>query len=200
MVVKLRCMETEDPTRQQEPEDRYAAVSIFLHWAMALLIAAVYACMELRGIFPRGSDLREGMKSWHFMLGLSVLVLVLLRVAVRLATAVPRIRPAPPPWQHRAAGLMHLGLYALMVGMPVAGWLTLSAQGKAIPFFGLQLPALASESASAAHWFKEIHEAAGTVGYLLVGLHAAAALFHHYFVRDNTLRRMLPGTRVTIRE
>ncbi len=71
--------------------------------------------------------------------------------------------------------------------------LLLSAAGKSIPFFGLQLPALIGESKSLADVIKEIHEIGGTVSYFLIGLHAAAALFHHYFVLDDTLRRMLPS-------
>ena len=58
---------------------------------------------------------------------------------------------------------------------------------------GMQLPQLVGESKSVADWTKELHEAGGTIGYFLIGLHAAAALFHHYIVRDNTLRRMLPS-------
>jgi len=171
---------------------RYGSVSIALHWVMLLLIACVYACIELRGNFPKGSDIREGLKAWHFMLGLSVLLLVLARVVVRLTGTTPRVEPDPPRWQNRSAKLMHVALYALMIGMPLLGWLVLSAGGKAIPFFGLQLPALIGESKSIAGWAKELHETGGTIGYLLIGLHAAAALFHHYVVRDNTLRRMLP--------
>ncbi len=66
---------------------------------MLLLIAAVHACIELRRNFPRGSDIREGLKTWHFMLGLSVLVLVFARVALRFGSAVPQIEPDPPKWQ-----------------------------------------------------------------------------------------------------
>jgi cytochrome b561 len=87
---------------------------------------------------------------------------------------------------------MHVALYVLMIGLPLVGWLILSASGKPVPFFGLQLPALVGENKALADLFKEIHETGGTVGYFLIGLHAAAALFHHYVVRDNTLRRMLP--------
>ena len=173
--------------------DRYGSLSIGLHWLMLLLIAAVYACIELRGNFPKGSDMRAVLKTWHFMLGLTVLVLVVFRTAVNFGVAVPRIRPEPPKWQSLVAKLMHLALYVLMIGMPLLGWLTLSAQGKAVPFFGMQLPQLVGASDSVADWAKEIHEAGGTIGYFLIGLHAAAALFHHYVVRDNTLRRMLPG-------
>jgi len=173
--------------------DRYGPVSIGLHWLMVLLIAAVYACMELRGNFPKGSDMREGLKAWHYMLGLGVFALVAVRVLLQLTSVAPRIDPPPPRWQSQLARLMHLGLYALMVGMPLLGWLTLSAEGKAIPFFGLHLPALVAESKSTAGWAKEIHETFGTIGYFLIGLHALAALYHHHFVRDNTLTRMLPG-------
>jgi cytochrome b561 len=174
-------------------ESRYGSLSIGLHWLMLLLIAAVYACIELRGNFPKGSDIREGLKTWHFMLGLSILVLVLFRVVVHFSGTVPRIEPQPPRWQNLFAKLMHIALYALMIGMPLLGWLTLSAEGKLVPFFGLQLPSLVGESKSIAGWAKELHETGGTVGYFLIGLHAAAALFHHYVVRDNTLRRMLPS-------
>ena len=170
---------------------RYGALSIALHWVMLLLIAAVYACIELRGNFPKGSGIREGLKTWHFMLGLSVLVLVLVRLVVRLTDTAPGIEPEPPKWQNQFAKLMHLALYALMIGMPIMGWFVLSAQGKAIAFFGLQLPSLVGESKSIAEWAKELHEAGGTIGYFLIGAHAAAALFHHYVVRDDTLRRML---------
>ncbi len=160
---------------------------------MLLLLEAVYACIELRELYPKGSDPREALKAWHFMLGLSVLVLVSLRLAVHIVGPTPRIEPEPPKWQKLSAKLMHVALYVLMIGMPLAGWLILSAEGKPIPFFGLELPALIGESKDLAKLIEEVHETGGTLGYFLVGLHAAAALFHHYFVRDNTLRRMLPG-------
>lgn len=172
--------------------ERYGALSIGLHWLMLVLVAAVYACIELHETFPKGSDLREALKTWHFMLGLSVFALVWLRLAARLLGPAPRIEPDPPRWQTSLARLVHLGLYAFMIGMPLAGWLMLSAEGKPVPFFGLQLPALIGESKPLAELIEEIHEAGGTVGYVLIGLHAAAALFHHYVARDNTLRRMLP--------
>ena len=173
--------------------DRYGSLSIGLHWLMLLLLAAVYACIELRELFPKGSDPRDALKTWHFMLGLSVLVLVSLRFAVHLTGPIPRIVPDPLRWQKLSAKLMHLALYVLMIAMPLVGWLILSAEGKPIPFFGLQLPALIGESKYLAELTKEIHETSGTVGYYLIGLHAAAALFHHYVVRDNTLRRILPS-------
>lgn len=176
-------------------ESRYGWLSIGLHWVMLLLLAAVYACIELRGNFPKGSGLREGLKTWHFMLGLCVLVLVSVRVMARLAGTTPTDPPSMPPWQKVLSRLMYLALYTLMIGMPILGWVILSADGRPIPFFGLHLPPLVGESKAIAEWAEEIHESAGTAGYVLIGCHAAAALFHHHVLRDDILRRMLPGRR-----
>lgn len=172
---------------------RYASVSILLHWLMAALIVAVYACIELREFYPRGSDIRDGLKMWHFMLGLSILLLVFIRIAARLMTPTPAIVPAPPKWQSLMAKATHLFLHVMMIGMPIGGWLILSGEGKAIPFFGLDLPPLVGPDKAFAHSIEELHETIGTIGYFVIALHTAAAIFHHYVVKDNTLRRMLPG-------
>lgn len=175
--------------------DRYSNVAIGLHWLMLLLIAAVYACIELREFYPKGSDPREALKTLHFMLGLTVLLFVILRLAVRLSNQTPAITPALPVWQRRFAGLVHLALYVLMLGMPIGGWLILSAAGKPIPFFGLTLPPLVGENKELSKLIKEVHETVGVVGYWLIGLHALAAIYHHAIARDNTLLRMLPQRR-----
>lgn len=178
-----------------QARDRYARLSIFLHWAMLLLITAVYSCILLRENYLKGSDMREGLKTWHFMLGLSVLALVIIRIVARLLTTKPPIKPEPPAWQMLLARITHLALYVFMLGMPIAGWLILSGEGKPIPFFGLELPALIAPDKGLAEQIEELHETVGEVGYYLIGLHALAALFHHYVVKDNTLHRMLPGRR-----
>lgn len=172
--------------------ERYGLISVGIHWLMLILIIAVYACIDLREYYPKGSYIRDALKTWHFMLGLSVFVLVWARLVFITIGQVPRIIPEPPKWQMLSAKAIHLALYILMIGMPILGWLLLSASGKPIPFFGLHLPALISENKSVADTIKEIHETGGTVGYFLIGFHAAAGLFHHYFVRDNTLLRILP--------
>jgi cytochrome b561 len=74
--------------------------------------------------------------------------------------------------------------------LPILGWLTLSAGGKAIPF---ALPALVAENKDMATWYKEVHGWLGDMFYIVIALHAGAALFHHYGVKDNTLTRMLPA-------
>lgn len=176
-------------TRQWDSQ-RYNSASIALHWAMALLMVAVYVLINVADGFPKGSDARQAAKDWHFMLGLLVFVLVWLRLALRLAGSTPPIVPAPPAWQEKAGKAVHLLLYVLMVAMPVLGWLVLSAGGKPIPFFGLELPALLAPDKALGRQIRDIHELGGNLGYVLIGGHAAAALFHHYLVRDNTLARM----------
>ena len=178
----------------QKFSNRYHRASISLHWLMLALFIAVYASIELRVLFEKGTELRETMKSLHFMFGLLIFFLVWLRLLVRVKYPAPRIEPAPSQWQQTAARLAHLLLYALMIGMPLAGWLMLSASGKPVPFFGLELPALIGKNKELAGQIKEIHELVGTIGYFLIGTHAAAALFHHYIKRDTTLLRMLPKT------
>ena len=141
-------------------------------------------------LYPKGSAIRDGMKSYHFTLGMIVLGLVFLRIGVRAFSSPPPIVPAPTAFHQFLSGAMHAVLYVFMIGMPVGGWIILSAAGKPIPF---GLPPLVAESKDFANLVKEVHELGGNLGYVLVGLHAVAALFHHYVLRDNTLRRMMPG-------
>lgn len=177
---------------QSSSPDRYSIASIALHWVMLILIVGVYAAIEIREYFPRGSEPREALKTWHFMLGLSVLGLVWIRIAARLVWNAPQPLDDGPAWQQVAARATHLALYALMIGMPILGWLILSAEGRTIPFFGLALPALVSGNEQLAKQVEEIHELGGTIGYWLIGVHAAASLFHQYVLRDRILMRMMP--------
>ncbi|WP_395011457.1 cytochrome b [Undibacterium sp.] len=171
---------------------RYHKLSIGLHWIMLLLLIAVYATIELRELFPKGTDARKALKMWHFMLGLSVLAFAILRLVIRLRNETPAIIPAITVWQQWLSKIMHLALYALMMGMPIGGWLILSGEAQTIPFFGLELPPLIGPNKEFASTIKEIHETFGKTGYFLIGLHALAGLYHHYIVKDNTLKRMLP--------
>ena len=177
--------------------DRYGSASISLHWLMLLLLIGVYACINLHEWAAKGSDLRQIFKTWHFMLGLSVVALVIAHLAARFMMPNPRIPSDISAWQRHSALLMHGVLYAFMLLMPILGWITLSAGGKIIPFFGLQLPPLVDADRLLSRAVRELHETIGTIGYYLIGLHAAAAMFHHYFVRDGTLLCMLPRRRTS---
>jgi cytochrome b561 len=172
---------------------RYPRPLIALHWLTLLLLIAVYCAMEFRGQFARGSDPREWMKATHYALGLTVLLLVAVRVGFRLRGPIPPVTPALSPAMKLSATAGHLALYLFMVAMPLAGWLLMSAEGNIVSFYGLPLPALIAPDKAFAENLEDWHEIGATIGYWLVGLHAAAALYHHYVRRDDTLRRMLPG-------
>lgn len=181
-------------------DTRYGSLSIAMHWLMLLLLVAVYASINLHDLAPKGSELRAAFKTWHFMLGLGVFVLLGARLAIRLLSGpAPRIASPASRWQLAAARATHVALYAFMIAMPLLGWLALSAGGKPIPFFGLEFPALIGPNKGLASTLKEVHETVGEIGYYLIGLHALAALFHHYVMRDDTLLRMLPAAWAPVR-
>jgi len=169
---------------------RYSSASIAMHWAMVLVFVAVYVLINLAEGFEKGSAERQMARDWHATFGLLVFALVWLRIALRVLGTTPPIVPQPSALMEKLAKLGHLALYVLMVALPLVGWLLLSARGKPIPFFGLELPALMAPNKELGRTIKEIHEFGGNLGYFLIGGHAAAALFHHYVVKDNTLRRM----------
>lgn len=169
----------------------YGSVSVTLHWLMLVLFAIAYVTMEFKSVFPKGSAGRNAMADVHYLSGLAVFALVWLRFIAQHFGTEPLVAPPIPRWQLKLAHLVHYALYVLMVALPLAGWLTLSARGTHVSFAGVDLPLLiARQSRQTAKLFEEIHEFLGNVGYFLIGIHAAAALFHHYFKRDNTLRLM----------
>ncbi|CAG0980058.1 Cytochrome b561 [Methylophilaceae bacterium] len=179
-------------TIRNHPE-RYSTPVVILHWFMLLLLIAVYGFIELRELFPKGTEPRELMKTLHFMLGLTVLATVFLRLFFRISSRTPAIQPAPGWISRRVSQAVQIALYTLMIGMPIAGWLVLSAAGKPVPFFGLELPPLIAENKGLADTIKGVHKTVGKAGYLLIAAHALAGLYHHYVRRDNTLTRILPG-------
>jgi len=175
------------------PVARYRPALRRLHWLMALLVLAAYLLIEQRGLFPRGSGGRLAMMQGHFWVGLSILVLALWRLALRARSEVPPITPALAAWEAWPAKLLHLALYLFLVVMPLLGLAAAWSDGKAlvIPFTGLRLPALLPENEALAHRLEELHGTIGELFYWVIGAHIVAALWHHWFRRDDTLRRML---------
>lgn len=177
------------------PESRartYHKLSIGSHWLTVVLLIAIYALIELRGLYSKGSEARDLMKVWHEMLGMIVFGLAFIRLELRALYPAPQITLPPPLWQDTLARAMHVTLYAFLIGMPLLGWMMLGAKGKPIPFFGLELPALMRPDRAAATTIEGLHALIGNVGYGLIGLHAAAALWHHHIMRDDTLHHMWP--------
>lgn len=182
--------------RDISPAGRFAPVQIALHWLVVAMMVSIYVAMECRGWFPK--DLRPTLiRLLHYSFGITVLFLLPIRLALRLAFPTPPITPTPPLWQERTARAMHLALYAFMLLMPLLAWTSYSLRGKPVWFYGFDLPGFLAPDDILRKQLKPMvwHERIAELGYWLIGLHAAAALFHHYVVRDDTLRRMLGSGR-----
>ncbi len=170
---------------------RYSRSMMIMHWLTLLLIIVAYASIEGRELFSKGTPERDFMKWLHFNIGLSILLLVILRLAVRFKSRVPAPVPGPA-WQRFAATGVHGLLYLFLLGMPLAGWAIISAEGHVPSIWGIDLPMLLQQNKALAHNIEELHETAGSLGYFLIGLHAAAAIWHQYCLKDGVMSRMLP--------
>lgn len=174
--------------------ERYTQVAKALHWLIALLIISEIAGGLIMTSLPF-SDTKFTIYQFHKSFGLTILTLSLFRLYWRL-THRP---PAPvrmPPWQERLAKVTHVAFYALMIGIPLAGWLMVSASTTGIPtklFFVIPVPHLpVPVSEGSEHFFEEVHEILAKAAIGLIVLHIAAALKHQFKDRDRTLVRMLP--------
>lgn len=172
--------------------DHWGAVSIALHWLTVVMILGLAVVGLLMGELPN-SPLKISVYAMHKSFGLTVLGMTLLRLLWRLWAGAPAAVPSTPRWQQWLANAVHGALYALLLAIPLSGWLYNSASGFPLKWFGLfSLPKLSGYQPELKHFAHEAHETLFYVLALLVLLHAVAALKHHYLDRDSTLRRMWP--------
>lgn len=174
--------------------ERYGWPLIGLHWLTLLLIVAAYVLAEILDDMAL-SPLKLKLYSWHKWIGMTVLFLVPLRVAFRLADKFDH-RQGLTPLELRVSAIAHGLIYLLLIAVPMFGWLYSSAAGFPVVWFGvLPLPDLVGKDKALAEVFKELHEGSFNLLVTLVAVHAAAALYHHYARRDGVLARMVPWLR-----
>jgi cytochrome b561 len=191
---------------------RYSLVAILLHWAIALgIIVMIPLGWWMSDHVTDPSQIARVFKAFqlHKSIGLTILVFSVLRLIWRLTHRFPELPEHMPGWEKAAARISHVLLYALIIVMPLTGWIYVSAGWNVqmnAPFpvptfwFGLfqwpHIPGLAEASnatrASAAGTSMAIHSKLAWGAIILVALHAAAALKHHFFDRDDVLARMVP--------
>ena len=172
--------------------DQWGSISKLLHWLVVLLILVMAWIGLTMGDLPNGPD-KIATYALHKSIGITILVLVLLRLGWRLHAGAPAPVPGTPNWQDRIASLTHWALYALLLAMPISGWVLNSSSGFPLQWFGLvNLPAIAGRDQDVHELAETIHETLFWILVTLVVLHAAAAFYHHLFQRDATLARMLP--------
>jgi cytochrome b561 len=183
--------------------NRYGNVAVFLHWIIALfIIANVYIGLDFPQREPGGPFPPKPLLPLHISLGLSVLVLSVVRLLWRLAHKPPPHPPTMKGWEIKLAGVAHVAFYFLIIAMPMSGWAILSAHVNArwLSLFGIPVPPLpvgggmSEAEVEVLHdQFVEVHEILTLyVLVALLALHVGAVLKHHLFDKDPTIKRMLP--------
>ena len=169
----------------------WGTIAKSFHWIVALGILG-------NGVFGLCMDLASNPMqkiNWlalHKSIGLTVLALMLLRLAWRMGDGRPREAPAPA-WQQLAARATHALLYLLALALPLSGWWFNSVAGKPLQWFKqFNLPGIAAKNDALRHVAHTVHEYLFWFLVLVLVAHVGAALKHHVFDRDNVLRRMLP--------
>lgn len=173
-------------------KNRYDNVHIALHWVIAGLIVFNFALGLYAADLPLSPHKLQRM-SWHKWAGVTIFLLVALRLFWRATHTVPPPVAGMPRWQHIASVTTHHTLYLLMVAVPVSGWLMSSAHGIPTVWFGLvQLPDLLDKNKELAEVLEEVHASLNWALAALVVLHLAAAVKHHFINKDGLLFRMSP--------
>lgn len=172
--------------------DRFGFLARLFHWLIFLLLIGSFTLAWTMTGMPLGLE-KLKFYSWHKWVGATVFLVVILRLGWRLANPVPEVPAGTPRWQRIAAGLSHFLLYAILIVMPITGWIMSSMKKLPLVYLGLiHIPSPFGANEEWAEILEEVHETLGLVLLVLVGIHVLAALYHHFVLRDNVLRRMLP--------
>ena len=174
-----------------DSRDSYGAIARWLHWTMFALIAVQIAGGIFLEDLPKGSALRGLAFDGHETAGIVAILLVLARVAWKRSHPVPA--PEGSGLQQALAKAGHVALYVLMIAVPVVGYAMVDAKGYDVAFFGWSGPHFLVKDADLAETLNRMH---GVLAWALTGLvamHVAAAFWHHFGLRDGTMRRMLPA-------
>ena len=179
---------------------RYGTVAMTLHWLIGLSIIGLLIVGTYMHDLPNTDPNKFALYQLHKSFGISVLTLTVIRIVWRLMNPVPPLPAGMPAWQRWGAHISHVGLYVLMLAIPLSGWAMVSSSTLGIPtllFGAVELPSLPITASEDSHeFFKEMHDLLGKLMIGLLLLHVAAALKHHFVDRDTVFRRMLPFTKV----
>ncbi len=175
--------------------ETYSTGARHFHWWTVLLIAIQLPL----GIFMVNYGERTNfaaptgkMYDSHKMIGLLILLFVLARLANRFLNGAPGDEPTLEPWQRIVSHITHWAIYALLLIVPLLGWLATSAYGPFKPF-GIPLPSLLAENQYLAKQLYGLHKLSAILLVALVAMHVGAALFHYIIRKDGVLNRMWPG-------
>jgi len=172
---------------------RYTKTAMLLHWLVALLIIATFFLGLSMVAIPGFSPTKLKYFSWHKWMGVTVLMLAVLRVLWRVTHRPPAKLVSIPDWQHSIAEGMHYLLYLLIFAVPLSGYLYSYAAGVPVVYLGIwQMPTPFAPDPELKATLKTVHYVLTMTMAAAVVAHALAALKHHFIDRDVTLKRMLP--------
>ncbi len=167
---------------------QFGLVSKLIHWLMAALIILIIAVALYMDELPRGAEKFEWV-SLHKALGFCALTAVLLRIIWHRITKTPA--PLGDGWQLKLAHLGHTALYLLMLFIPLSGLMMSLAKGHDVVVFNwFTISAFNEKYEMLADITSFIHEGGANLLYLILALHIAAALYHHFIMKDDTLKRI----------
>lgn len=170
----------------------YTQTAKALHWGMALLLFGLLALGFYMHDLPLSPE-KLKLYSWHKWAGVTAFVLVLARLAWRMAHTPPALPARMPRRMQLLAHAGHLALYGLMLAIPLSGWLMSSAKGFQTVWFGvLPLPDLLEKNRDLGDLLQAIHMTLNLIFVATLTGHVAAALKHHLIDQDDILTRMLP--------
>jgi cytochrome b561 len=173
--------------------ERYDGIAILFHWLIAALIVINVGLAWSLDNFDHHSPEHDRILTIHKSIGATILLLAVLRLVWRWMHPAPLLPKTLPRWQRIAARLDEALLYALLFVMPVSGLIDVAAFSQPVHYFFLfDIPALIPHNEPLGHAAFAVHKAGAVALYALLALHAAAALYHHYILKDGILRRMLP--------
>lgn len=181
-------------------KNRYGAVGQLFHWAIvALVVVQFVLALQAEGLDTSLERLQ--LMARHKSFGMTIFMLMVLRLGWRFISPPPPLPDAMAGWERILARGTHWLLYAILLVMPVAGWVTSTAKDLSVSWFGVfTWPDLVTGNETVAELAEGIHETLALVLLVVVGLHIAAALRHHYFKKDSVLLRMLPVRESKIEE
>lgn len=171
----------------------YGSLAKWLHWLVAIGIV----CLIFLGLQQSDMDsgaARDEVRALHGSIAVLVLLLMTVRLIWRLVNEVPAHPDGMPAWQRGIAALVHWGLYAAVFAQVAAGMMVVATGGKPVPFFGLfAIPLPVAEEHDAHEMWEEVHEVMWWAIAALVVVHVLGALYNHFVLKNDVLRRMTHG-------
>ncbi|WP_139975624.1 MULTISPECIES: cytochrome b [Brucella/Ochrobactrum group] len=175
------------------PRPAYTLVQKFLHWSVFLLVICAYLVTFGEDFYPHGSPERSTVWWLHISIGLLLLVFVAYRIMVRAFVGTPAMPDTMSPLEKTAAKSAHHLLYILLVLIPILGVWLAQLRGNELSFFGIfTIPQFLAPNRELSGTVKEVHGFLANFILIVAGIHALAALWHHFYKKDNVLKGMLP--------